>query len=115
MMLRGHCLRRELPLGREFELVCQSLESCVIANSVVSREYHCRPQERVAFSQGCLQPFEAGVCFTQAEIGPRYGQGGAVTLFATHLQLADHVAGFDCLSQHPGKVAKITLAQWQSI
>jgi len=48
--------RRELPLGRKFELVYQLLESCLIPYSVVGREYHCRSQERVAFSQSGLEP-----------------------------------------------------------
>ncbi len=45
---------RESPFGRKFELMCQSPESCLIAYRVVTREYHCRSQERVAFSQSGL-------------------------------------------------------------
>ena len=60
-------------LGRKFEFVCQTPESCLLAYSVVSGEYHCRSQERIVFGQSCLKPFEAGCCFTQAEIAPCNG------------------------------------------
>jgi hypothetical protein len=62
---------RELPLGRKFEFACQAPESCLIAYSVASREHHCRSQERVAFRESCLQPFEPGGGFTQSPAIPR--------------------------------------------
>ncbi len=45
---------RELPLGRKFELVFQTPESCLIAYSVVTGEHHRRSQERIVFGQSCL-------------------------------------------------------------
>ena len=50
--------RQEPPLRRKFEFACQAHKSCLIADRVVSGEYHCRSQERIVFGQSCLQPFE---------------------------------------------------------
>src|SRR5580692_5139959 len=107
--------RRASRLDRKVEIVCQSPESCLLAYSVVTGEYHCRSQERVAFSESCLQPIEGSVCFTQPEVGPRNGQCGAVTLFASGLQLPGHSTSFWCVSQQSGNIAKVALAQWQPI
>ncbi len=74
------------PLRRKFEQLYQAPESCLLAYSIVSGEHHRRSQERVVFSQNCLQPFETGGAFTQTEISPCNGQGRTVTLFATGLQ-----------------------------